>query len=122
TVDTAAPVAPNTPVLALSSDSGIVGDNTTRNRMPVFSVTGVESGATVQLLVDGVVMGSAVADGSGSVNVQSASMLTPGTHSFSVQQIDAGGNAGPASSAASVKLINALASNDFDGDGISDVA
>ncbi len=122
TVDTAAPGAPNTPVLALSSDSGIVGDNTTRNRMPVFSVTGVESGATVQLLVDGVVMGSAVADGSGSVNVQSASMLTPGTHSFSVQQIDAAGNAGAASAAASVKLINALASSDFDGDGISDVA
>jgi hypothetical protein len=122
TVDTMSPGATSAPVLSDASDLGLKGDNATRDRMPVMIVSGADPYAVVELMENGVVIASTVADATGMAMLGPASQLTPGTHTFTARQIDAAGNMSPQSAAGSVKIINALASSDYDGDGISDTA
>ena len=57
TVDTSVPSKPGVPDLQAASDSGVSStDNQTTNTAPTFDIGGIESGATVQLLRDGVVV------------------------------------------------------------------
>jgi hypothetical protein len=122
TVDTTAPTSTVMVALADGSDTGIKGDGLTTLRRPVFEVAGVDAGATVQLLCDGVVVATRNAGANG-VTLQSSVQLSAGTHAFTARQVDAAGNPAPgASDSLTVKIVNALANSDFDGDGVSDPA
>ena len=106
TTDTTAPAAPGTPDLVSASDSGSSAtDNVTNDTTPTF--TGVaEANSTVEILVAGVVKGSATANGAGAYTATgtAAQALADGNHSVTVRATDASGNVGAASSALSVTI------------------
>src|SRR6185436_5776465 len=56
------------------------------------------------------------------VSIQSSMLLAPGMHAFSAQQVDAAGNPGATSGETTAMFLNALASSDYDGDGLTDLA
>ncbi len=92
TVDTAS-VTPGTPMLLVSSDTGISNsDGVTRATAPTVSGTGAEAGSIVVLLANGVSVGQAIADAGGAYTVSAASALLPGAHALSVRAIDPAGN------------------------------
>ncbi len=88
TIDTA--VAPaTTGALASSSDSGLVGDNTTNSTTPTISGT-AEPGATVSVVVGGQTLtATAAADGTWSVT---AATLAAGTYTPAITTTDKAGN------------------------------
>lgn len=95
--------APPAPVIAgWTSDTGTTGDGITAD--PTLTVNGTaEAGATVAILVDGVVRltVTAGADGTWSGTLPA---LADGTHALTATATDAAGNAGPASTAAGVVI------------------
>ena len=101
TVDTTA-VALAAPLLAAASDTGTVGDNQTGLLRPSFTGSGAEPGATVQLFVDTVLVGSAVALGDGTFTITPTADLTAGTRAVTVRQVDIAGNTSAQSPALSV--------------------
>lgn len=108
--DTTPPVAPSVPDLAAASDSGTSSsDNLTKITTPTFTGTS-EAGATVDIIVGGVVKGSAVAAGGNySVTIPGANALSAGTHSVTATATDPGGNTSPASSALSITVDTSAA-------------
>ncbi len=93
TIDTIASV-PSAPDLLQASDSGeFDSDNLTRDTTPSFRGTGAESGATVTLYdTNGLtVLGTGVADGSGSWSITSIT-LVDGSYTLRVRQTDLAGN------------------------------
>ena len=102
TFDTLAPNAPSTPHLATASDTGISSsDGITNATTPTFTGT-AEAGATVKLYEGSTLLGSTVATG-GNWSI-TASTLSAGAHTITATATDAAGNAGAASSGASITI------------------
>jgi subtilisin-like proprotein convertase family protein len=101
TIDTTI-LAPNAPQLEAASDSGVVGDNITNVKSPTFDVAPAETGATVQLLRNGVVVASRVGAGP----IQDAGPVQPdGIYVYTDKQIDIAGNVSPLSGSTSVTIV-----------------
>ena len=99
TIDSTAPGASGTPVLASGSDSGASNaDNITSDTTPTITGSGAEAGATVTLYdTDGsTVLGTATADGSGNWTLTS-STLSEGAHTLTTKVTDTAGNTSVAS-------------------------
>ncbi|WP_158977032.1 Ig-like domain-containing protein [Cellulophaga sp. L1A9] len=98
TVDTSAPAAPA--VTAISDDTGsntsdgITSDNT-------LQITGTaEANNTVEVFIDGVSIGTVLADGAGDWTFDySGTTLADGNYTITAQTIDLAGNSGPLSTA-----------------------
>jgi hypothetical protein len=93
TIDASA-LPPSVPDLLAASDSGdFNSDNLTRDTTPTFRGTGAEPGATVVLYDTdgGTVLGTGVADGSGSWSITSTA-LSEGSHTLRARQTDTAGN------------------------------
>jgi hypothetical protein len=88
TVDSVAPAAP----VVVAPASGTFVNTTT----PVIFGT-AEAGSTVSVSVDGAVVGTAVANGTGSWSFTPSSALSQGPHSVTAQAMDAAGNTSAAS-------------------------
>lgn len=101
TVDRTSPVAPSTPALAAASDTGVAGDNLTRDTTPTFTGT-AEAGATVAVFDGATQIGTGTATaGAYSITV---STLAAGSHSITASATDAAGNVSTASAAVSVTI------------------
>ncbi|KFE70566.1 High-affinity leucine-specific transport system, periplasmic binding protein LivK [Hyalangium minutum] len=83
TVDTQPPGAPQ--VLEPANGSTI------KDNRPIYQGT-VEAGGTVKVMVDGVAVGTRVANASGEWNCTQPAVLADGVHTVKVQATDAGGN------------------------------
>ncbi|WP_197446705.1 Ig-like domain-containing protein [Tautonia plasticadhaerens] len=103
-VDATPPAAAGAPVLRPSDDTGVRGDGVTRVRAPSFEVGGVEPGAEVQLLRDGVV----VARRSGPGVLSDPGVPGDGAYRYAARQVDAAGNAGPAGGSVTVVVDNSV--------------
>lgn len=105
TVDTTAPLAGATPVLATASDSGTQGDGITNVAAPVITGT-AEPNAVITLYdTNGTtVLGTATANGSGSWSITSSS-LSIGTHTLTYTQKDAAGNISAPSAGLTLSII-----------------
>ncbi|SEK93114.1 Myxococcales GC_trans_RRR domain-containing protein/MYXO-CTERM domain-containing protein [Stigmatella aurantiaca] len=88
TVDTAAPAAP---VVTTPANNAVINDNT-----PTYSGT-AEQGSTVNVIVDGVPVGTATANASGNWSFTPTVPLLDGPHTVSATATDAAGNTSPAS-------------------------
>ncbi|WBV44615.1 Ig-like domain-containing protein [Pseudoroseomonas cervicalis] len=99
TVDTQAA----TPVVQLTRDTGLVGDNITSDTTPTLSGT-VEAFSRVQISRDGTVLGTVQADAQGawSYTDGGANGLAQGSYHYAVTQTDRAGNI---SSAASLTVV-----------------
>ncbi len=101
-IDTSAPSAPSTPDLAAASDSGSSNtDNRTNDTTPTFTGS-AESGATVELFVDGGSQGTTTASG-GTWSI-TAGTLTEGSRQITATATDVAGNTGAASAALTVVI------------------
>ena len=137
TIDTAAPHAPSTPVLAAASDSGVQGDDTTNVTTPSLTGTGA-AGDTMTLYATTAsggttVVGTATVAGDGTWLITS-SALGAGSHSFTVAETDSAGNISAASqplvldidtaapSAPSTPMLNPSSDSGLLGDDITNVA
>ncbi|MEQ7798604.1 Ig-like domain-containing protein [Pedobacter sp. ASV1-7] len=103
-IDTQAPSAPSTPVLAVGSDSGTSStDKITNITTPVITGT-AESGSTVTLYdSDGTtVLGSGVASG-GNWSITTTT-LSQGSHTLTAKAKDVAGNTGVASAELSITI------------------
>ena len=103
TIDTAAPVTPSVPDLAVASDSGASDtDNTTNVTKPTFTGT-AEANATVTLFDGATSVGSGQADANGLWSVTTGA-LAAGDHAISAKATDLAGNVSAASGALSVTI------------------
>src|SRR5918997_5336042 len=89
TVDTVAPAAP---VIASPADGSTIADDT-----PTVSGTG-EPGATVEVTIDGTVIGTTTVAADGTWTVPTTTPLADGPHTVTATQTDAAGNTSPAAS------------------------
>ncbi|WP_188508061.1 Ig-like domain-containing protein [Parapedobacter pyrenivorans] len=107
TIDITPPAAvPAVPDLATGSDTGSSdSDNLTNDTTPTFSGT-YTANNVVRLYANGVLVGSATADGSGNWTITSDA-LGAGTYSFTARGVDLAGNEGTASNGLSVTIDNA---------------
>ncbi|WP_225409064.1 adventurous gliding motility protein AgmC [Stigmatella hybrida] len=87
-VDATAPAAP---VVTTPANNAVINDST-----PTYSGT-AEPGSTVTVIVDGVPVGTATADGSGNWSFTPTMPLGEGPHTVSATAADAAGNTSPAS-------------------------
>ncbi len=125
TIDTEAPVEPFGLDLLPGSDTGSSNtDNITSDRSPSFSVDGIEANATVELLRDGVVVGTQQGPGV----LTDEGPVADGDVLYSVRQTDLAGNVSDESAPLEVTItpdevpVMERAPADFDGDGITDLA
>lgn len=95
TIDSIAPDAPSTPVLAPASDSGTLGDFITSAATPTVTGT-AEALSTVQLYKGGVSVGTVAADGAGAWTIITNS-LSDGVSTLTVRSVDGAGNTSGAS-------------------------
>ncbi len=98
-VDTTAPVAPA--ITSITDDVGSVtgplaGGQSTDDTRPLLRGTS-EAGATVQVLDNGVAIGSTQANESGEWSFTPETALANGSHAFTAVATDPAGNSGPAS-------------------------
>ncbi len=100
-VDRSVPGTPSVPILDPASDSGLAGDNTTRNSTPVF-VGAADAGTTVLLFSDGVEVGTGISVG-GHYRVV-VSMLSDGLHAVEAMAVDPAGNESGLSQALSLTI------------------
>ena len=75
------PVAPTTPLLLTSDDSGTLGDNITNVRQPHLSGTATP-GTTVQILREGTALGSVLVGSNWSYSIQPTTSLSDGTYTL----------------------------------------
>jgi hypothetical protein len=95
---------PGKPRLSAASDSGkSSSDNLTSVKRPTFVVI-APAGATVQILEGGVVLASAIADGTGTATVILGADLADGTHTFSSSVLDPASGATTVSDALAVTI------------------
>ncbi|MCK5330724.1 MAG: hypothetical protein KAK01_04900, partial [Candidatus Marinimicrobia bacterium] len=91
-IDTEAPAVTNKVDLKDASDSGIsMTDNLTTVSKPSFSVSGVESGDSLELLIDGVKTKGGVSSGT-SIDFTLTSALTTADYSVTARRFDLAGN------------------------------
>lgn len=126
--------APSTPILAVPSDTGTVGDGVTNTTTPTITGT-AEPFATVTLYdTDGVTsLGTATANANGAWSIVS-SVMGQGTHSLTVKQTDRAGSVSSASqalsltidvtapAAGSVPVLAPASDSDAQGDGITNIS
>ncbi len=91
TVDTLDETPPLVPVVQTPNNGAVVNIST-----PAITGT-AEAGSTVTISFDGTVVGTAVADATGSWSFTPSSALAQGPHSVTAQASDAAGNTSPAS-------------------------
>ncbi|MBX9269401.1 Ig-like domain-containing protein [Chromobacterium violaceum] len=104
TVDTSAPSAPSGLALSAATDTGSShSDGKTSNNQPTVQGT-AEANSTVTVYVDGTVMGTATADGSGVWTYNLSSSLSEGNHSIRATATDAAGNISGQSSAYNITV------------------
>lgn len=104
TIDTVAPVAAGTPDLDASQDSGkLNNDDLTNVNKPLFKGT-AEANSTVTIFSDGVSIGTATANGSGSWSFTPTNALTDGVHQITAKATDKAGNVGPESASLQVTI------------------
>ncbi len=126
----APPVAPSTPVLETASDSGLSNsDGITKVTSPVFDVTTAVAGNLVELLRDGLVVGSRVGPGA----ITDAGPVPNGAHVYKARQTDGFSQTSPFSTTLSVTTdtvapnapgalsINAADDSGIKGDGITNL-
>jgi RHS repeat-associated protein len=101
------PSQPAPPVLVAADDSGTKGDNITDDASPAFSGT-TQAGATVQLLNGTMVIGTAIADASGSYVVPVQGPLSPAMYQLTIVASNSGGSS-PASNPLSLTIVAAPA-------------
>jgi len=99
-VDTVAPAAPV--ITGFGIDTGVVGDHITSDTTPVLSGT-AEAGAVVQVTIDGVVVGTTTANGSGIWSYASP-ILADGPHAFTTTATDIAGNVSSVSTAYAITV------------------
>ena len=88
------PSAPAQPDLDAGSDNGqFNNDNLTNDNTPTFTGTGATAGNTIQILANGVQVGSGPVAGNGTWSV-TTSALTDGVKSFTARQANASGASG----------------------------
>lgn len=102
-IDSTAGAALAAPLLDDASDTGVKGDNFTKDNTPTLTGTGAEGGATVELYAGSTFLGSGTADGSGRWSVTS-STLPDGIASITAVQVDAAGNRSAMSAATAIKI------------------
>ncbi|MEL6477409.1 MAG: Ig-like domain-containing protein [Pseudomonadota bacterium] len=105
-IDTEAPDAPDRPDLFGGDDSGPSdADNLTNVLMPEFFITGAEAGSTLTLIsdIEGVI-GTGLADGSGTARITANQMLGEGIRNITVTATDAAGNPSPMSPSLQVEF------------------
>ncbi|WP_288379238.1 Ig-like domain-containing protein [uncultured Massilia sp.] len=90
-VDTVAPNAPAAPALATSSDSGILGDHLTNERMPTLTGT-AEARTWVGIYEGSTYLGGARADAAGHWSAAVDAELAHGLHNLTIKQTDRAGN------------------------------
>ncbi len=101
TIDRDVPARPTAPDLTAATDTGVSDtDNLTSSRAPAFTAAGIEAGATVRLLRDGVLVGQRVGPG----DVVDATTPVDGIYNYTIVQVDVAGNASPASPALTVTI------------------
>ncbi|WP_051485426.1 Ig-like domain-containing protein [Nocardioides sp. J54] len=84
--------APDAPVISTPADGSTTAD-------PTPSVTGTaEPGAAVEVRIDGTLVGSTVADGTGAWSITPATPLADGPHTVAATQTDPAGNTSDAAS------------------------
>jgi VCBS repeat-containing protein len=106
-VDTTAPTTPT--LTSIVDDVGTItgalaNNQPTNDTLPTLNGT-AEEGATVNIFDNGTLLGSVVADGSGSWTYTPTTPLGQGSHSFTVSATDAAGNTS-ASTAASAIVVD----------------
>jgi VCBS repeat-containing protein len=88
---TPAPSAPNAPDLQVASDTGASNtDNITNDTTPTFDISGVNAGATVELLRGGTVVASGNASGT-TISLTDTSVPSDGAYSYTARQTTSGG-------------------------------
>ncbi|UJD88974.1 hypothetical protein FS594_09295 [Rahnella aquatilis] len=88
TVDTAI----SAPLITLSDDTGVAGDNQTNDTTPGFAIATDSDAATVLVSVDGGAAQAAVRDSAGQWHFTVPSALTDGEHNLVVTVTDTAGN------------------------------
>jgi hypothetical protein len=107
---TTTPPAPGPPDLEPGSDTGASNtDNITSDTRPIFDVQAADSAATVQLLRNGVVVGTRTGPGAVADATLAAQSSPAGTYSYTARQVDAAGHVSPASPALSVTIVTSQA-------------
>ncbi|NDD99851.1 hemolysin, partial [bacterium] len=103
-INTVPPIAPGTPDLAATSDTGSSStDNYTSIKTPTFNGTG-NPGDTISLYVDGVLAGTGVVDANGNYSITASSPIADGVHSITTSATNVAGLTGPLSSPLSVTI------------------
>ncbi len=103
TILSSPPPTPGVPSLAAADDSGLVGDGLTNVRSPRISGKGT-TGATVEIVAAGVVLGQAIVGSDGTYLVNLAG-LSDGSYSLMAVAIDAAGNTSLASVGSSITIL-----------------
>jgi large repetitive protein len=96
TVDTVAPAAP-----VVSAPAN--GSSTTNTKPPISGTA--EANSTVKIYVDGALIGTTTADGSGNWSYTPSSDLTYGAHTVNATATDAAGNTSPSSSTNAFNVV-----------------
>ena len=105
TIDNTSPSFPAVPDLQAASDTGPSStDNVTADTSPTFDVAGVEAGATLKLLRDGVVVATLTNTAGGTVPITDPGQVPDGVHQYASLQVDVAGNIGPVSGALAVTI------------------
>jgi hypothetical protein len=107
TIDTTAPSAPSTPVLAAGSDSG-ASDNITSVNTPTLTGT-ADANAWVTVLQAGSAIGKVQAGANGAWSFTVPKAVADGSYAFTAKQEDVAGNLSAASSALSVTVDSSVA-------------
>ncbi|WP_040652582.1 DUF4347 domain-containing protein [Pseudogulbenkiania ferrooxidans] len=103
-IDTGAPSVPSGLGLSSATDTGSSSsDGVTGNNQPTLTGT-AEANSAVTVYVDGVAVGTAMADGSGAWSYSLTSALSDGSHSIRATSTDLAGNASTQSSAYAITV------------------
>jgi subtilisin-like proprotein convertase family protein len=104
-IDSTAPAPPVAPDLQSASDTGPSdSDNVTSATNPAFDVAGVEPGATLNLLRDGVVVATLAGTPGGTITIADPGPAPSGTHLYTAFQVDVAGNSSPIGGSVSVVI------------------
>ena len=109
TILTATPATPSNLALDSSSDSGVKGDDITNVKNPVFDLTGILPGATVELFRNGVQVKSVTSASGGAVTIQDPGPVSPdGVYTYTAEQIDVAGNPSAITGSVPITIVTAL--------------
>ncbi len=92
--------APGIPALEAASDTGVLGDNLTASKQPVFDVIPAVAGNLVELLRDGRVVGSRTGPGA----IADPGPVPDGLHLYAARQTDLSGRISPVGPSVAVTI------------------